>query len=239
MNTTFAELRQQLIAETKAKVASSVNDDHYLIQASTGLDQLEQAIHRLVKKAREWYGLLNPEGEHALADHACFVEQADINAQGAMGATFADEDKRALRSLLDTIKALYAEQKRLSDYLEKKMQAHCPNITALAGPRIGAQLLAHAGSLERLATVPSSTLQLYGAETALFRHLRDKRRHRSPKYGILFNHPLIQHVTQPEKGKAARALADKLSLCARLDHFKGENKAAAYKAQLVQKFGEW
>ncbi len=234
----FAELRKRLLQETKQRVAAAVTDDQLIINAVTTLEQVEHVTNRLVKKAREWYGLYNPEYERHTDDHERFVLHASAQGRGEMGGQLAPEDKQALDELLRTISELYRERQRLRDYLTMKMKAVCPNTTQLAGAIIGAKLLSHAGSLERLASVPSSTLQLFGAERALFRHLRNKR-HRAPKYGLLFNHPLVQRVKASERGKAARALADKLSLCAKVDRFKGEACATAFIEQLRKRFGTW
>jgi nucleolar protein 56 len=141
--------------------------------------------------------------------------------------------------LLSHLEQLYGEKEHLVTYIEKKMATTLPNVAALAGSRIGAQLLSHAGSIERLSGMPSSTLQLLGAETALFRHLKNRKKHRPPKYGLLFNHPLVQKVPKEQQGKAARALADKLSICAKVDRFEGEPVAAAFKKLLAEKFTAW
>lgn len=239
--TDLKALRIELIQETRARISASVKEDLLIIQAETTLQQLEQSINRLVKKSREWYALWNPEYEHALQDHETFVKEAaeKETKEGSMGAPLKKEDTEAINELLKSLTTLYEEKERLVTYIEKKMVKTCPNVTSLGGSRIGAQLLSHAGSLERLATMPSSTLQLLGAETALFRHLKNKTKHRSPKYGLLFNHPLVQKVEKRQQGKAARALADKLSICAKVDHFKGEPVAATFKKMLVTKFTAW
>ncbi|MBR9693395.1 hypothetical protein GOV07_05755 [Candidatus Woesearchaeota archaeon] len=235
----YAPLRTQLIAETKEQIAAAVDTDQFLLQASTSLDQVEKTAHRLIKKTREWYALHNPEHEKAVKDHDSFIAAADLAEKGVMGAELAHDDKEAIEGMIVTCTKLLEEKERLLAYIEEKLTGYAPNLTILAGSRIAAQLLAQAGSLQRLATMPSSTLQLLGAETALFRHLRDRRRHRSPKYGILFNHALIQKLPAGQRGKAARGLADKLSMCAKLDLFKGEKKAAEYKKVLEEKFTTW
>ncbi len=249
MTSRFSELRQQLLQETRQKVAASVDDDQLIIQAVTMLDLLEQSANKLAKKVREWYGLRLPELDKSVKEHPEFLARATsgstadllkslgVSDERTMGGMHGKNDEKAVDEALNAVKALYDERERLLAYIEEKMQTRCPNVTILAGGKIGAQLLSHAGSLERLASVPSGTLQLYGAETALFRHLRDKRRHRSPKYGVIFNHPLVQKAKQEERGKAARALADKLSLCAKIDRFHGDLKAQEYKAALEKRFG--
>lgn len=234
----YAAVRQRLLAQTKERVAAAVSADQLIINAVTTLEQLEHVTNRLVKKAREWYGLHNPEFEHAVGDHEAFVAKAKTQPKGKMGGELGTNDKEAIDTLIDSVAALYEEREQLRAYIESAMERCCPNVAQLAGPVIGAKLLSHAGSLERLASVPSSTLQLFGAERALFRHLRNKR-HRAPKYGIIFNHPLIQRQRAAARGKAARALADKLSLCAKVDRFKGDECAPAFIAQLQERFGKW
>ena len=112
------------------------------------------------------------------------------------------------------------------------MKKYCPNVLELAGVTIGAQLLELAKSLRRMAFLPASTIQLLGAEKALFRHL--KTGSRSPKYGVIFQHPLIQNTKRSKRGKKARQLADKLSICAKLDFFKGEFLAKEYRKELEE-----
>ena len=113
------------------------------------------------------------------------------------------------------------------------MTKYCPNLLELAGATIAARLIELGKGLKHLALLPASTVQLLGAEKALFRHL--KTGSRSPKYGVIINHPLIQKAPRDKRGKAARMLADKLSLCARLDFFKGEFKALDYRIELEGK----
>lgn len=236
-----SELRARLIAETREKIAASITAEELIIQAITSVEQLEQGLNRLLKKGREWYALRNPEFEHRVKDHQRFLEEA-LAAQRpekSMGGDLDEQDREAIATLLEGVQELSARRETLLQYIEKKMQTTAPNITLLAGSRIGAQLLSLAGSLNRLATMPSSTVQLLGAETALFRHLRNRKKHRAPKYGILYNHPLVQHVEQRQRGKAARMLADKLSICAKIDRFKGEPQAAQYKKALEARFGAW
>lgn len=246
----FTELRKNLITETKKAVASSITSETLIIQAITTLDQLEQESNRLVKKACEWYGLVSPEEEHLLSDSEELMTKAqeklrseiekgeEGDSTDSMGGELDSTDKRVLSGYIELVQKAFEEKTSLTTYVDTKMKLLCPNVTLLATSRIGAQLLSHAGSLRRLASIPSSTLQLYGAETALFRHLKDKH-HKAPKYGVLFNHPLVQKVSVKDRGKAARALADKISICAKIDYFKGEEKANEYRKLLAQRFVKW
>ena len=106
-------------------------------------------------------------------------------------------------------------------YLEKLMKRCCPNILEIAGTTIGAKLILIASGLKRLSGFPASTVQLLGAEKALFRHMTNKK-FRPPKYGVIMQHQFIQSAKKQDKGKIARLLADKLSIAAKVDYFKGK-----------------
>jgi nucleolar protein 56 len=137
-----------------------------------------------------------------------------------MGADLGEEDVAPFMEMASEIKDLYLLKEGEELYLEAKMKALCPNIAAVAGNLIGAKLIAYAGSLKRLAELPSSTIQLLGAEKALFRHIT--RKSLPPKYGVIHEHPLIGKARKQDHGKVARLIADKISLAARVDYFHGE-----------------
>ncbi len=114
------------------------------------------------------------------------------------------------------------------------MKDYCPNITVVAGVMVGAKLIALAGDLKRLILFPSSTVQLLGAEKALFRHMKTGAR--VPKHGIIHEHALVAKASKENKGKAARALADKISMAAKIDYFKGEFIGDKLKKKLEERF---
>ena len=116
------------------------------------------------------------------------------------------------------------------------MKKHCPNMLEVAGVLISAKLLEHAGSLRRLMMMPASTIQILGAEKALFRHLKTGKKAKPPKYGILSQHPLIGKVKKEEYGKVARTLADKISIAVKVDYFKGKFIGDKLKEELEKKF---
>jgi nucleolar protein 56 len=235
---------------TRHKVAKSVKRDALIVQAIDQIDELDTVSNMLVKRLREWYGLHNPEFSQAVEDHRRFVEsilkedreallkKIDVDPKLSMGSVLPKDDVSAILALAKRIALLYELRDEQLDYVESVMDDVCPNVKALCGGSIGAKLLSIAGSLERLSLMPASTVQLLGAEKALFRHLRNKSC-LPPKYGVIMNHPLVSKVRKDDKGKAARALADKISIAAKVDYFKGKPIASDLRKQLVAKFGDY
>lgn len=138
-------------------------------------------------------------------------------AEISMGTEISNEDIENIQALCDEILAINDYRTHLYDYLKTRMMAMAPNLTVLVGDTIGARLIAHAGSLINLAKHPASTVQILGAEKALFRALKTKKD--TPKYGLIFHAQLIGQASLRNKGKMSRSLAAKASLATRLDAF--------------------
>ena len=220
---------------TKEGLKNAVNEDNLIIQAIANINELDKIANTMSKRLREWYSLYYPELSEEIEDHEKYVELVleQERIQGSFGADLSDFDLEEMKLLAGRIISIYALRKQHELYLEKIMIKYCPNLLELAGATIAARLIELGKGLKHLALLPASTVQLLGAEKALFRHL--KTGSRSPKYGVIINHPLIQKAPRDKRGKAARMLADKLSLCARLDFFKGEFKALDYRIELEGK----
>lgn len=120
-----------------------------------------------------------------------------------------------IKSLCDQAIALSEYRGQLFDYLKSRMNAIAPNLTIMVGELVGARLIAHAGSLTNLAKHPASTVQILGAEKALFRALKAK--HETPKYGLIYHASLIKRAAPQFKGKVSRVLAAKSALSIRMD----------------------
>ncbi len=125
-----------------------------------------------------------------------------------------------LAGLLDGLNDLDREREQLRSTVEQQAMTVAPNLTQLAGPLLAARLIAAAGSLEDLAKLPSSTMQVLGAEGALFAHLRGEAP--APKHGLIFTHPSVRSAPGVDRGRVARALAGKLTIATRIDHYRGE-----------------
>ncbi len=234
----FKDLRQKNLELAKSKVKSSVSKDLMIINAINNIEELDKSINVFAGRLREWHSLTDPEMCRRIEDNEVLISEV-LNSLGSgtdMGAKIDEDDLTAIKALAATANALIQTKTFLLLYLEKTMSGFCKNTLVLCGPTIGAKMLREAGSLKRLASLQSSTVQLLGAEKALFRHIKSGAR--PPKYGHIINHQIIAKADRSNKGKAARAFADKLSLAARIDFFKGDFVADKYLEELSKRFGK-
>ncbi len=220
----FTKLRELNLKETKNKLKESVTDDILIIQTINHVEDLNKVINILAKDLREWYSYYNPEFSKEIQDHQSFVkailDKKDKKSKESVGADLSKDNLKPLVELSGQIIELFKLKEKQEEYLEVMMKKVCPNINAITGSLIGAKLIQHAGSLRNLILLPSSTVQLLGAEEALFRHIKTGAK--CPKYGVLHSHPLISKVKKNEVGKAARILASKISIASRVDYAKGK-----------------
>mmetsp|Transcript_31391 Transcript_31391/g.68634 ORF Transcript_31391/g.68634 Transcript_31391/m.68634 type:complete len:519 (-) Transcript_31391:15-1571(-) len=215
--------------------------DTMIVQAIGLLDDLDKELNTYAMRVREWYGWHFPEMTKIVTDNIAYAkvvkfmgmrenaadkdfseilaEEAEQELKDAavvsMGTDVSDEDMQYIANLADQVIALSEYRAQLSDYLRSRMQAIAPNLTVLVGELVGARLIAHAGSLMSLAKYPASTLQILGAEKALFRALKTKRE--TPKYGLIYHASLIGQSAPKFKGKMSRVLAAKCALSCRVD----------------------
>ena len=183
----FKKLREINLEETKQKLRESVNEETQIIQAKEAIDDLKKTANVLATRLREWYGYYNPEFEKELRDNEKFVELAhkEKPAKDSLGGKFGKEDVEKINILAEQINNQYNLIKKLEKYLEELMQKVCPNMTALTGVQIGAELIILARSLKRLSEMPSSKIQLLGAEEALLRHLKTESKIRHTFYASI------------------------------------------------------
>merc|ERR1719231_1785344 len=132
-----------------------------------------------------------------------------------MGTEISPSDVINIGALADQVIMMTEYRAQLYEYLKNRMHAIAPNLTVLVGELVGARLIAHAGSLLNLAKQPASTVQILGAEKALFRALKTK--HDTPKYGLIYHASLIGQAQPKHKGKVSRVLAAKCALSIRVD----------------------
>ena len=225
-------IRDECIKNTKKKIKESVSTDLLVGQCINSIQEINKVSNTLIKRLREWYAYYNPEFEKNIASHEKFTElileknrkdllkEAGYSENDSMGADIKKEDLDQIFDMAKRLKSLYELRDEQEKYVINLMKTNYPNITAIAGPTLAAQLLESAKGIKRLALFPSSTVQILGAEKALFRHLKTGAD--PPKYGILHEHPIIAKMPFEKKGRAARVIADKLAIAAKIDFFKGE-----------------
>ena len=234
---------------TKNDVKGSVNEDTLIVQSINAVDELDKAANLLAKRLREWYGLYNPEFSMAVENHEKFVEEIldkeknellkelKISPGDSIGAELGQEDLEQIKRLAHQIYGLYQLKKLQVDYISVLMDELCPSLKAVCGALIGAKLIEHAGSLKRLSEMPASTIQILGAEKALFRHMKTGAK--PPRHGVIVHHPLIARAPDKMHGKIARTLADKISIAAKVDYFQGQFIGDKLKEDLEKKFEKW
>lgn len=161
-----------------------------------------------------------------ILDDSDLTERIIEAAQNSIGREVDNVDLSRIVSMAARVESLADYKKNLSDYLYRRMHNISPNLTALIGERMGAQLIMASGSLTNLAKAPSSTVQLLGSEKALFNAL--KKHKNTPKYGMLYNSGPVSQASPTDKGRVARSLANKLSIAARIDAFSDEFRSGHF-----------
>jgi len=215
--------------------------DVMIVQAISLLDDLDKEINTYSMRVKEWYGWHFPELTRILSDNLVYarfvkhvgsrnnIDKVDLTdildeatattvlkaAQVSMGTDISDEDISHVQDLSKQIIEICEYREELNEYIKSRMRAIAPNLTVLVGELVGARLIAHAGSLINLAKHPASTVQILGAEKALFRALKTKKA--TPKYGLIYHASLVGQTTPKNKGKISRILANKAALSCRVD----------------------
>lgn len=218
-------LHAAMVELAKRRMRKAIRPEDHLRQAVGALDELQEHENLLVERVREWYGLHFPELARTV-DTTEYIdliaahgrrENMPIKPLESVGAELGEPEEKDLKDLAMLAQHVATERKLLESYVEQSVRDLAPNVSELAGPMIAARLVAQAGSVEDLARLPSGTIQLLGAERALFRHLRTGSR--PPKHGVIFQHPWIHRAPPWQRGSIARALAGKIAMAARADAY--------------------
>ncbi len=232
---------------TRKKIKEEVSEkDKIVIESINTIDELDRTINSLYEKIRDWYSIHFPELERHISDYSDYMdivmelgkrenftkekltdlglsendaEKIQKDAQNSIGAKLEENDIDIIKKNIEKVKGLQKVREKNSEYIENLMDKVAPNLKSLVGSLIGARLISLAGGLEDLAKMPSSTVQVLGAEKALFRSLQ--KGGKPPKHGVIFQHPEIRGSPEHLRGKIARALAGKLTIAARVDSVSG------------------
>ncbi len=231
-------LHAAMVDLAKRKMRKAIRPEDHLRQAVAAVDDLLEQENTLLERVREWYGLHFPELAKMVDERAYLElvakhgrrENLPIDARESVGAELGEPEERELQRMASLAQALAAQRTELEGYVEHAVRGLAPNVSTLAGPMIAARLVTQAGSVEDLARYPAGTIQLLGAERALFRHL--KTGSRAPKHGVLFQHPLVHRAPPWQRGAIARAFAGKIAMAARADAYTHRDIAADLQAGL-------
>ncbi len=250
------------LSSSRVKEASERLDLH-IIQSINALDELDKIINTVGARMREWYGLHFPELDNLVQSLVAYAEIAsraglrenitaeilqsagmqdkkvEIMLDGAKrskGGDMTPENLAIVKRLADQVIAQSDLRRVLADHIEVAMETVAPTVKELLTASVGARIIAKAGSLARLAMLPASTIQVLGAEKALFRALKTGAR--PPKHGILFQHPLIHSAPKWQRGKIARAIASKVAIAARIDYYRHSGKDSSIQDRLNARLTE-
>lgn len=239
---TLGKLREFALGLSSSIVTEvSESPDLHIIQAINSLDEIDKIANALSSRLREWYGLHFPELDNIIDsingyaqivlagkresltkqvfEDAGFpeskVEMLSLISSKSKGGNLSDVNLAIVQSIAKQILDFHNLRKKLEEHIEFEMRSIAPNLSAILGTAVGARILGRAGSLKRLASFPASTIQVLGAEKALFRSL--KTGSQPPKHGLLFQHAMVHSAPRWQRGKIARAVAAKAVIAARVD----------------------
>ncbi|RLF47600.1 MAG: hypothetical protein DRN29_02050 [Thermoplasmata archaeon] len=200
-------------------------------EAVNALDDLIKITNILLERLRDWYSYFSFD---EIEDGKELAEKLS-NIRIGEGALDKAEEKN-LKNLANLLSSIYKVRQELEGYIKKVMEEMAPNVSKIIGPGIAARLIAHAGGIEKLATLPAGTIQLLGAEKALFRHIKDGSL--PPKHGVIFQHEMINRAPRNKRGKIARLLATKIAIAAKADAFTRNYIADDLKKEIEKRYKE-
>ena len=257
-NDAMQKLRDFAIQLSSSKITEvSGSPDLHVIQSINTLDDTDKIINGISSRLREWYGLHFPELDNIIDSvngyaqivlagkrenmsddvfvNAGFpdskIQMLSVVKDKSRGGDITEENLLMVQALAKNILELFDMRKNLETQIDAQMEEIAPNITAVLGTTVGARILAKAGSLIKLSTMPASTIQVLGAEKALFRAL--KTGSNPPKHGLLFQHAVVHAAPRWQRGKIARAIAAKAAIAARVDvHGAGLNNTLLEKLNI-------
>merc|ERR1719350_479161 len=223
-------------------------DDTHIVHAISLLEDLNKTLNGMCQRVKEWYGLHFPELDNVLDDQVTYCRVVNIIGNRlewnsakeealadllpdeskvkeilgflsmSMGSALSEADSVMVKDLNQRCIDMADERDALQKYLDARMNGLAPNLTEIIGSTVGAKLIAHTGSLVKLAKCPASTIQVLGAEKALFRALKS-RSGKTPKYGLIFGSTWISRAKDKDKGRMSRVLSNKLAMASRIDCF--------------------
>jgi nucleolar protein 56 len=252
--------REELLERARAGVKEAYMErDRPLIQCVNAIDEIDRTSNLLFERVQEWYGIYFPELKANEPEKYCELvtkvnrsnvrvdeissivgeektREIEEKAKRSMGVDLGEKDLEKIRELAKEVLNLRMLSNSIEKYESELAKELCPNLTYLIDATLAAKLIAHAGSLKKLANMPASTIQVLGAEKALFKHLRQHTK--SPKHGILFQHPWVNSAPKKERGKIARLLSTKIAIALKADFYSKHFIAEKLKEDLDRRMKE-
>lgn len=256
-----SDKRAKFLKKSKESVKEAMRSRDMLLGSVTKtIENLDKTINLLGEQLEEWYSIYFPEFKAAdrvkYAEVVSVLDREDIDekelaslvgekkageigaaAKNTLGAKLSGKDLSQCIVLAKFIISLDKQRTKYEEYQKELAEELCPNLSEVAGPEIAAKLVAHMGSLSRLAVLPASAVQVIGAEKALFKHLKN-RKIPPPKHGIIFQHARISASPKKVRGKIARTLANKIALAVKADAFSKRSISAKIKKDFDERYTE-
>ncbi len=257
-------LHRALTILASRKVKADLEEmDKVIIHAVNANEEYTESINLFYERLREWFGIHFPELERHVQRPSTYTnlmarmitreefslenllslgiekekaEKIATAAERSLGADVGMSDLKPIREHAEILLRLIKIRDDLERYIEEVLDEYAPNISSLIGAKLAGKLISRSGGLKRLGMLPASTVQLLGAEKALFRALR--RGAKPPKHGVIFQHPAVNQAPRWLRGKVARALANKITIATRIDVFGGESRAEELKKDFEKKLEE-
>ncbi len=235
-------LQEALRLEGKEALRGSVERDKHLAKAVDAIQDLNETLNILTERIGDWYSLHYPElvdREDEMLElikkHGDRDTMMGITGEhnDSVGSELGEREKLLLQTMAGQILDIRSYREELQEYVKETMEDIAPTLTALTGPKLGGELIAHAGSLKKLAMMPSSTIQVLGAEKSLFKHL--EKGTPPPKHGYILQHPFVHRSAPEVRGKVARMFANKIAIASRIDQFGGEDRGDILKSELKRR----
>lgn len=255
----YGEFSHNVLNEiTRMDVHEKLSDREALLTPAVQLlSELDSVLNNLSNRMREWYGVHFPEMGTRVREHEDYAkiitkvgfkdsitsktlmelslkkkdaEKIEEASKNSVGADFEEVDMNILVKFSKELLDLYQYRESLTEYVTMVTNEVAPNLSYIAGPILGAKLIEKAGGLKKLGMIPSSTIQVLGAEKAMFRAVTTKAR--PPKHGLLYQHHYVNSAPRDRRGNRARSLAAKIAIAARADLFSGDFIADDLASQL-------
>ncbi|MFB6145210.1 MAG: hypothetical protein ABEJ99_01760 [Candidatus Nanohaloarchaea archaeon] len=240
------ELRKKALEKTRGDLKESVEKDRWIAKTVKFLDQNSNDFREEMERFREIYSLHFPELVKEITDDEDLVKILERGvkkdeldafssmAESSTGTDITDDERQMLENMVAHLKQKMEINEELESYIKDSAREAMPNLEALLGPLVAARLVSLSGGLDELAKSPASTIQVLGAEKALFRYLHGKGT--PPKHGVLFQHEYVNSLPEEKRGKMARFLANKAAIAARLDNYGDKDKGEELREEAREKY---